>query len=153
MDKNVNKTIYGIFSGAYSDWQVHGYMENRKEAEKYCALKNSQDNDEWNQYYVIDINNIHSDVSMVKINCYHEVVFDFNKGMRNEPDRYDYYIGKNRPPNSICNINFGWISFSFNCENRKKAEKIAQDKYYQFLSYQSQYGTDNALKLLNIEKW
>ena len=93
----MNEIIYGIFSGAYSDWQIHGYMIDKDEAEKYCALKN-KDSDDWDNHYIVNIDNIHADVKDVKLKYYHEVVFDFNDGMRNEPNRYEYYIGKDRKP-------------------------------------------------------
>ena len=149
----MNETIYGIFSGAYSDWQIHGYMTDRNEAEKYCALKNKENDDEWGRYYVIDINNIYADVKDVKLKYYHEVVFDFNKGMRNEPDRYEYYIGEDKKPTNRCNIfrhGDGWICFCLNADSREKAEKIAQDKYYQFLAYKSDFGIDKTIELLGI---
>lgn len=151
----LNKTTYGIFSGAYSDWQIHGYMTNRDEAEKYCALKNEKNNYKWDTYYVMDINHIHANVKDVKLKYYHEVMFDFNTGMRNEPNRYEYYIGENREPLSKYNIfknDSGWVSFKFNCDSREKAEKIAQDKYYQFLVYKSEFGVERAAELMSIKR-
>ena len=32
--------IYAIFSGAYSDWEVHGYFTNPEEAYQYCFIMN-----------------------------------------------------------------------------------------------------------------
>jgi hypothetical protein len=154
-DDDLKKTIYGIFSGAYSDWQIHGYMTNRDEAEKYCALKNSKNNYGWNQYYVVDINHIYTDVKDIKLKYYHTVTFDFDIGMRNEPYRYNYYVGEDRKPYAKYNTfkdGSGWVSFSFNCEDREKAEKIAQDKYFQFLAYKSEFGIEKAAELMNIKK-
>ena len=151
----MNKMIYGIFSGAYSDWNVHGYIADKDEAEKYCALKNKQNDNEWDRYYVIEINNIHANVKDVKLKYYHEVVFDFNDGMRNEPDRYEYYIGKDRKPSAQYNVyknGNGWVAFCFNCDTRKKAEKIAQDKYFQFQAYKSEFGIEKATELMNIKR-
>ncbi len=151
----MDKMIYGIFSGAYSNWQIHGYVTDRNEAEKYCAFKNSKDSDSWNQYYVVDINHIHSDVKDIKLKYYHTVTFDFDTGMRNEPDRYEYYIGENREPYAKYNVfksGRGWVSFSFNCDSREKAEKVAQDKYFQFQSYISEFGIKEAAELMNINK-
>lgn len=157
----MNKMIYGIFSGAYSDWNVYGYMTDKDEAEKYCALKNKQNDDEWDRYYVIEINHIHANVKNVKLKYYHTVVFDFNDdmrfddNMRSEPDRYEYYIGENREPFTRYNIfknGEGWVSFSFNCDTREKAEKIAQDKYFQFQAYKSEFGIEKATELMNIKR-
>lgn len=152
----MNKPIYCIFSGAYSDWFVHGYMINKDDAEKYCAIKNKELRyNKYDSYYVIEINPIFADVKDVKLKYYHEVVFDFDRGMRDEPDRYEYYIGENKTPlikYNILGCGGGWISFSFNCNDRKRAEKIAQDKYYQFLSYASQFGLEKAVELIGAKK-
>lgn len=137
--------VYGIFSGCYSDWSVHGYFKDRDSAEKYCAKLNQKEN-EWDEYYVKNLPEIDEDVKDVKLKYYHQVVFDFDKGMRNEPDRYEYYIGEDRAPESIYNTfgkDSGWVSFSFNCNSRKRAEKIAQDKYYIFISKYKEFGTYN----------
>jgi len=135
-----NKKIYAIMNSYYSDWNIHGYMEDKDKAEKYCAFKN-QTADEFNQLYVIDLNEINADVSKVVLKYYHSVCFDFPNGMRDEDDRYKYYVGEDIPSDTRYNLfkdNTGWINFSFNCETRKKAEKIAQDKYAQFMSYYSE---------------
>ena len=153
-----DKIIYGIFSGAYSDWQVHGYMTNREDAEKYCALKNSNHDDDdyfYNDYYIVNINHMYTDIEDVELKYYHEVIFDFDEGMRDEPNRYDYYIGEKREPSAKYNTfknGSGWVSFDFNCETRKKAEKIAQDKYYQFLAYKSEFGIKKAAELIGASK-
>jgi hypothetical protein len=135
--------VFGIFSGEYSDWQVHGYLNTEDEAEKYCALKNKGlDFDKY--YYYKELPLIKADVSNVKINYYHCVVFDFEYGMRNDPDGYEYYTGEPKKPQTIYNLfrdNQGWISFQFNCETREKAEKIAQDKYAEFLNYYHETGS------------
>ncbi len=152
----MDKMICGIFSGAYSDWQIHGYMNDRDEAEKYCALKNKQNNnDDWDRYYIIEINHINANVKDVKLKYFHTVVFDFNTGMRNEPDRYEYYIGGKREPSAEYNTfknGSGWVAFSFDCVSREKAEKVAQDKYFQFQSYISEFGIKEAAELMNINK-
>ena len=152
----MNKMIYGIFSGAYSDWNIHGYMNDRDEAEKYCALKNKQNNnDSWGRYYIIEINHINANVKDVKLKYYHTVVFDFGDGMRDEPDRYEYYIGEKREPSARYNTfknGCGWVAFHFDCDTREKSEKIAQDKYYQFLAYKSEFGIEKAAELMNIKK-
>lgn len=151
----MDKIIYGIFSGCYSNWEIHGYMTNREEAEKYCALKNYEDNNKWHQYYVVDINHIHLNTKDIKLKYYHEVIFDFDTGMRDEPNRYEYYIGEDKKPYAKYNIfnnGSGWVCFCFNCKNREKAEKIAQDKYFQFQAYKSQFGIKKAAELMDIKK-
>lgn len=164
----MSKTIYGIFSGEYSDWNIHGYFEDRDKAEKYCALKNrrvldtdDEEEEYWysDSYYVLDINNINEKVEDISLNYYHEVVFDFrgNEGaMRVEPDRYEYYIGEDKKSNIRWNTfkdGSGWISFSFNCNSREKAEKIAQDKFAQILYTKQEVGSwRKTFELMEIER-
>ena len=134
--------VYGIFSGVYSDWNVYGYFTDRTRAEQYCAKLNfngdHEDYDQYDEYYVRDIPEINSDVgNNEKLKYYHTVFFDFGRGMRNTPEDYKYYIGKNRPDETVYNSfgkNNGWIRYSLNADSRKKAEKIAQDRYYMFLN-------------------
>lgn len=143
--------VYGVFSGQYSDWSVHGYFDTRDEAEKYCAKMNlHEDKDDdnsysyYDNYYVVNINKLNADLKDIKLRYYHEVVFDFKTGMRNEPERYEYYIGEKKPQKSQYNLfrnNDGWVSFAFDCENRKKAEKIAQDKYAMFINAYNEFGS------------
>ena len=158
----MNKTIYGIFSGCYSDWNIHGYFESREEAERYCALKNRADKreDYWDsEYYIIDASHINENIEDVSLNYYHEVVFDFrgNEGeIRKEPNRYEYYIGEDKKPNIRWNTlreERGWISFSFNCDTREKAEKIAQDKFAQILYEKQEIGSwRKTFELMELER-
>lgn len=148
-------TIYIIFSGCYSDWQVHGYMTDKTEAEKYCALKNSKGGNWGNDYYIIELNHIYADVKDVRLKHYHIVVFDFDEGMRNTPDQYEYYTGETWEPKITYNVfkdGNGWIKYEFTCDGRKKAEKIAQDKYYQFLEYKTKYGIEKAAEMVGAKK-
>lgn len=139
-----NNIIYAVFSGAYSDWNVHGYFDTRDEAEKYCAMQNKDIGWSYDEYYVEDLKKINANVSDIRLNYYHEVMFDFNTGMRNEPDRYKYYQGNDKAPITRYNVfssGDGWISFSFNCQLREKAEKIAQDKYATFIYWYNETGS------------
>jgi hypothetical protein len=146
--------VYGIFSGAYSDWSVHGFFESEDEAMVYCAIKN-QGLDEYDKYYIMPLSKINAKIPDIKLNYFHTVVFDFNNGMRSEEDRYDYYIGEDKPSFTKYNVfknNDGWISFSFNGKSREKAEKIAQDKYTEFLQYYSELESyDEAAKLIGAK--
>jgi hypothetical protein len=111
--------------------------------------KESSDCYSYGNYYVRDIPELIADekISKIKVNYYHTVVFDFGgdyKGMRNEPDRYEYYQGEDKIPEvkyNTFNNKSGWIAFSFNCPTREKAEKIAQDKYYIFLQKYNETGS------------
>ena len=147
--------VYGIFSGEYSGWEVEGYFLNRKDAEKYCAVRNRKDG--YSGFYVVKIKEIKANVEKVQLKYYHEVVFDFNKGMRKEPTRYEYFCGKDRPKRIIYNLSptcNGWFSVSLMAQTRQKAEKIAQDIWTKFLSYYSETGDYNiAAKLIGANKY
>lgn len=144
--------IYGVFGGYYSDWYIVGYFDNRLDADKYCAAYGN------GEYYVEEIKNLQDekDLSQITLKYEHEVVFDFKDNqwiMRNEPTRYKCYISEELRPNNIYNnyIHTSWIGFHINIEkdNRKLAEKIAQDYLYQLLSYGDSKVYDKYIKLMN----
>lgn len=132
--------VYGVFCGCYSDWQVIGYFNNRLDADKYCAAYGGGD------FYVKEIEDLQNekDLSKISLKYEHEVIFDFNNNndnewiMRDEPTRYKCYISDELNPNRIehnLGVAWGWICFCINIDkdNRKLAEKIAQDYFYQLL--------------------
>ena len=132
--------VYGVFGGCYSDWYIVGYFNNRLDADKYCAAFGA------GEYYVEEMKDLKDkeDLSKISLKYAHEVVFDLKDGqwvMRNEPGRYTCYIADELKPNFIKNsnsrYNFSWLSFNVNIEkdDRKLAEKIAQDYLYKLLSY------------------
>ena len=149
----MDEKVYGIFSGQYSDWNIHGYFTNKNKAEKYCAKMNIKN--EWDDiYYATEIKNIQESVSMdydsIKLSYEHEVVFDFDKGMRNEPDRYNYYAVKLKENSIIYRYNT-WVAFTINTNStdRNIVEKIAQDLYAQFNYYKQELGSnEKAIKEL-----
>lgn len=47
--------VYGVFSGEYSDWEVHGYFDKEEDAIAYCDMKNS---DDYQNYYVLKLLNL-----------------------------------------------------------------------------------------------
>ena len=51
--------IYGIFTGAYSDWECVGYFDDPEEAYQYCYLYNKEKcmESDWfgDEYYVLPI--------------------------------------------------------------------------------------------------
>ena len=142
--------IYGVFGGCYSDWYTVGYFDNRLDADKYCAAYGDGD------YYVIELKDLkdEKDLSKITLKYDHEIVFDLKDDewiMRDEPDRYNCYIAEELQPNNIRNGGF-WIAFHINIEkdNRKLAEKIAQDYLYQLLAYgDSRKVYDEYIKLMN----
>ena len=145
--------VYGVFGGCYSDWYIVGYFSNRLDAEKYCAAYGPD------EYYVEEMRDLTNDrdLSEITLKYEHEVIFDFFDGswvMRNEPHRYEYYISDELKPNSIQNHSYGchWVCIRVNIEkdDRKFAEKIAQDYFYQLLAYgDSRNVYDQYVKLMN----
>ena len=144
--------IYGVFGGCYSDWYIVGYFNNRLDADKYCTAYGD------GEYYVEEMKDLQDekDLSKVSLKYEHEVVFDFkNTGdwvMRDEPTRYECYISDELKPNSIKYLGYQWVSFYVNIEedNRKLAEKIAQDYLYELLSYgESKKVYEKNVKLMN----
>lgn len=128
--------VYGVFGGCYSDWYIVGYFDNRLDADKYCAAYGSGD------YYVEEIKNLkdEKDLSKISLKYNHEILFDFKDNewvMRNEPTRYDCYIAEELKPNTIRNMGSSWVCFNINIDkdDRKLAEKIAQDYLYILLAY------------------
>lgn len=130
--------IYGVFGGCYSDWYIVGYFNNRELAEKYCCAFGDGD------YYVQPMKDLTNkeDLSSVSIGYRHRVLFDFQKNefrkwvIRNDPDNYSCYLSNKKQPNFI-ELGNGWIRFNINIDknDRKRAEKIAQDYLYELLSY------------------
>lgn len=145
--------VYGVFGGYYSDWYIVGYFKNRLDADKYCAAYGA------GEYYVEEIKDLQDekDLSQITLKYEHEVVFDFKDNewvMRDEPTRYKCYISEELKPNNIqkSGSTFQWINFHINIEkdNRKLAEKIAQDYLYQLLEYgNSRKVYDKYVKLMN----
>lgn len=140
--------VYGIFSGCYSDWSVHGFFTDIDKAERYCALQN-KDGDGWDEYYVMELNEIDAQVSDVKLKYYYDMCVRFtenpNKYTIDEPS-YDYYLGKDKSKSSQYNYfnnGSGWFSYSFNCDSDDKALKIIKDKYMEVLEKYSECGDFN----------
>lgn len=130
--------IYGVFGGCYSDWYVVGYFDNRLDADKYCAAFGDDD------YYVKELKNLKDerDLSKVSLKYDHEVMFDEKRDtgewvIRDEPNRYNCYIADELKPNRVNYLGYRWVSFNINIaeDNRKMAEKIAQDYLGELLAY------------------
>ena len=147
------KTIYGIFTGAYSDWVCIGYCTDREEAEKRVAKRNKELKQSAKYYYddeyIMPIKCLDGeiDISCVDLFYIHNVLFLREKGswkMTNEPNDYrvEYYnnqknfhsINANTFPNGTCNWIMVTVGIHRNGYDRKLAEKIAQDVLYAYLN-------------------
>lgn len=128
--------VYGVFGGYYSDWYVVGYFNNREDADKYCCVCGN------GNYYVKPLKDLTNerDLSNIKLKYMHEIFFvnQNNKWiMREEPDRYTCYINDKLQCNSINRLFNTLIKFIINIDHddRKLAEKIAQDYFTELRSY------------------
>lgn len=144
--------VYGVFGGCYSDWYIVGYFNNRNDAEKYCCISNAD-------YYVEPLKDLtdEKDLSKVELKYAHEVVFDYNDIgdkyiMREESDRYTYYIDDELHCNNITKgERWNCIRFTINLNHndRKLAEKIAQDYLAELRSYGDGKIYDKNINLMN----
>ena len=147
--------IYAIFGGEYSDWYCIGYFTNKEEAEKYCVKYGEGD------YYVKELKDLSNkyDISDITLMYEYEIIFNFKNNewiMRNEPNRYKYYSGNKLKQNYIQDSRkynvAPWISFHINLDknDRKKAEKIAQDYLYKLIYYSNK--EDNSILYKYIDQ-
>lgn len=144
--------IYGVFGGCYSDWYIVGYFNNRELADKYCCAFGDGD------YYVMPMKDLTNkeDLSSVSIGYRHRVLFDFDRNrskkwiMRDDPNNYTCYLSNKKQPNFI-ELGRPWIRFVIDMEknDRKKAEKIAQDYLYELLSYGDGVVTQENIDMMN----
>mgnify|MGYP000860399863 CR=1 FL=1 len=150
----IGAKIHVIVSGGFSDWNIHGFLTSRTEAEKYCALKNRELNDDLNSYYVVDISLLEVEsesLSEIKVKHHHTVIIDINKGIRNEPNRYEYYIGKDRANEIACceyTNGSGWVIFKINSNSRENAESLAKEMYEAFLEHRKKFKTEEVLEMI-----
>lgn len=145
------KNIYVVMYAYYSDWEIYGYFTNRVDADKYCVAHPERDC----HVEVVPCFDNQEDLSNIVLKYEHEIVFDKTaKGwvMRDEPNRYTMYMSDYLRSNSIsCGIRNGWLSLKVNTskDDRKLAEKIAQDFLYQFLDFCNNEPNDTFIKQMN----
>ena len=150
MENQKNNIIYGVFGGCYSDWYIVGYFNDRELAEKYCCAFGDGD------YYVQPIKDLtnKAELSTISIGYRHRVLFDIDEYkrwiIRHDPDNYTCYLSNKKQPNCI-ELGNRWIRFNINIDknNRKKAEKIAQDYLYELLSYGDGIVTRENIGMMN----
>lgn len=147
--------VYGVFGGCYSDWYVVGYFTNRQDAEKYCCLCGDGD------YYVKPLKDLtdEKDLSKVSLKYCHKVLFDYKDDesrwvMREEPERYNCYIDNDLRCNSVRQgtlLKNNWVCFIVNIDHddRRLAEKIAQDYLAELRSYGDGEVCNENIELMN----
>lgn len=134
--------VYGVFNGEYSDWDVVGYFTSREEAEKSCAVHNNILG--FDDEYVMELECLDGKIELPQKALYylHTVVFDnTEKGwvMRNTPEGYKFSVEDyDEKESSTIEDRFVWIAISVKARNgiedRKRVEKIAQDRLYKYLA-------------------
>ena len=138
--------IYIVKCGYYSDVENVGYYDNLEDAEQFIAQENAKGGGIWgDDYYVEELDKMTAP-KKVKLYRHHEVVFDIGKGMRQEPNRYDVYAGEKKE--TTMRSEYLWFSIYVTADTRKKAEKIAQDYYAEFLSFVNEYDVATARNLM-----
>lgn len=138
----------------YSDWQIYGYFSNRVDADKYCVAHPEKEC----HVEIIPCFDNQEDLSNIVLKYEHEIVFDKLNNtwvMRNEPGRYETYMADYLRSNVIRGNKFNNIytlSFTVNIskDDRKLAEKIAQDMLYQFLDFCNNEPNEKFIKDMNI---
>ena len=138
-----NKTIYAVMETDYSYWDIKGYFTNEKEAEKYC-LAHPEMGLHIERLKCFDGKEPQN--NKIQTLYEHFIAFDTkdyekrkNFIMRDEPNRYFIYTDSELRKDKIYDSHLeahSWIIFSVNLKenNRKLAEKIAQDRLAQYLA-------------------
>lgn len=136
-------TIWAIFSGEYSDWDVYGFCETEEDAKLVCAMWNADPHDN-EDYYYIELKKL----SMEKRPGVYEYRHIF-KVMEDCGERqykikpyhgYDpvvvyhetHHAPEIKPGDSKYDLAkiYVWTKD----ENDERAEKIAQDAWYKYLA-------------------
>lgn len=144
--QDLTTKIYGIFSGAYSDWSIHGYFSSAEDAFKYCAEQNEKLKCEsYDSFYPLEIPCLDgTPICPPKFKYKYRFVFRRDKKEKCWlADDFEYNnIGiseKEEPSPSIQDKQNGvypWISVTVYLKsiNIERAKKIAQDYLYMYLA-------------------
>lgn len=148
----MSKMIYAVMYAYYSDWQIYGYFNDKLEAQKYCVAHPNMDLHVERLVCMDGKEDLHN----IELKYEHEVVFDRKNNMwemREEPERYNFYQSEYLRSNSlrIWSPFNGWIAVKVNInkDNRKLAEKIAQDILYQYLAECDNTPSEKTIKEFN----
>jgi len=146
--------MYVVFGGEYSDWYMVGYFDNLEEAQKYCSC----DKNKAKEYYIEHSEklSISNELKMKKLYRLQDITFDYKEDgtfkMRTKNPWYDYSIKeytKKDEKQIYQNYNsIKWINYKIACDNRVKAEKIAQDRMTKLMYEMTQTDLESAAELL-----
>lgn len=144
------ETVWAIFSGEYSDWEVHGFCETEEEAKQVCAEMNANyDIFGCDEYYYEKIDRMHKHME----NGVYEYCYTFL--VRNDINSYTFhfqnrthddgpvlaYHQRHRAP-SVDKISdlkrSNWVYVWLPSDDEmEQAMKIAQDTWYKYLAEKS----------------
>lgn len=117
--------IYAIFSGEYSDWNVHGYFTDLEIAEKYCTFMNNKGAGD---YYIVNLEEKKVDFDIESVQPEYKWVFneDFtdaygDNGQLKQQDDVEKVSEYGHSERMIVVIT--------KTKDREKAVKIAQDYF------------------------
>lgn len=137
----MDNKIYAIIEGCYSDWQIIGYVFSEDEAMQICAQNNRDCNFRTEEWYYEEIEKVDSPKQKVGLEYTHIIRFLPGKSGPTMTDMYnlEYFADGCNPVKEI-KIDDSpfreyiavWVPLKEN--DRKKAEKIAQDALYQRLA-------------------
>jgi len=140
--------IYGIFSGEYSDWDTHGYFDNKEDAEKYCAHKNF--GLKYDRHYFIELPNIKFEESATEgrvLKRRFDCVLSIKKGTWATEQDTCYY-GEDRQ-NELTVNEGNYAEFTITAKNKDLALKIARDLYAEFSTQKENWDLKFAVEYMN----
>lgn len=124
----MDKKLYLIRGGAYSDQWIEGYFEDRETAEKYCIVKNRTE--KWENLWVDEIEpqNADVDTSSVKVLVEYRIVyFEKKNWARSEEVDQEWYEGERRKTKVEQWPN--WVQIKVTAKTEAQAIKIADDEF------------------------
>ena len=114
--------IYGIFEGAYSDWNCIGYFENEEEAYRYCAETESK----YDRPYVMEIKRIDCEFSNETV--FYEYLCSFKNNEMNWIHLESCSLHPKSPEVSTL-YGFVRLTFAIQKHDEELAKKTAYDLY------------------------
>jgi len=128
----VKNKIYLVIGGEYSDWFIDSYFVNRDEAEKYCFVKNkNQDSELILRVQKVPLNSAKMDFDKIQLKKWWKVSYVLVKGkwlIREIYDDYILYSGERKETTSE-RYNFNRHVWFIKCtaDTWEQAKKIAND--------------------------
>ena len=124
--------IYAVMYSYYSDWEIYGYFTSREEADKYCIAHKNE------VLYVKEIPCFDNteDLSHIALKYEYSVFFSFTNNHCSNKEGYTCYQDEFLRSNKLESSDIhSWIRVHVNISepNEERANKIAQDLYYQYL--------------------